>query len=325
MKLNENHIDDELLVKYILGETTEDEKTTVDRWLTLRPENKKYFDQFLLIWNTSKQITLPATVDPEAAWLRFQKRTEQASMPAAPVKKIGFSIRSIAAAVSVFVIGLIAFGYFLIKSSSQPETIVANTTPVQDTLPDGSVVTLNKHSSLKYPRSFKGDSRQVELSGEAFFSVTPNKTKPFIITVSDLTVTVVGTSFNIKNSNGNTEVVVESGIVRVTRNNKTVELKANERLNANKLDSSLNKEVSTDKLHQYYRSRQFVCDATPLWKLVEVLNEAYDANIVISNNEVRSLQLTTTFNNESLDKILTIIAETLEISVERNNNQIILQ
>ena len=136
---------------------------------------------------------------------------------------------------------------------------------------------------------------------------------------------LIGTSFNIKNANGRTEVVVETGVVRVTRNNQTIELRANEKLNTTSLDSSFMREPSTDKLHQYYRSRQFVCDATPLWKLVEILNEAYDANIVIKNDELRSLPLTTTFNNESLDKILTIIAETLEISVERRHNEIILQ
>jgi transmembrane sensor len=324
LKLNENHIDDELLVKYILGEATEGEKTAVDRWVALRPENKKYFDHFLLIWETSKSISIPATVNAEDAWIRFQQRT-QTSTKNAPVRRIGFPRRSMAAAVAVLFVGLVALGYLILGPSSQPQIVIADAKPVLDTLPDGSVVTLNRNSSLKYLGNFKGKSREVELTGEAFFSVTHNKKKPFVITVSDVTVTVVGTSFNIKNHNGTTEVVVESGVVRVTRNNKTVELRANEKISTSTLDSSFAKETSTDKLHQYYRSRQFVCNATPLWKLVEVLNEAYDANIIIRNNELRSLQLTTTFDNESLDRILSIIAETLEISVERKGNHIILQ
>lgn len=323
--MNENHIDDELLVKYILGEANEGEKAAVERWIALQPQNQRYFDHFLLIWDTSKKVSIPAGINENDAWMRFQQRTQQASMRPAPVRRIGFPRRSLAAAVAILVVALLAFGYLLLKPSPQSQFITASTTPVHDTLPDGSVVTLNKNSNLKYSGNFAGHSRKVELRGEAFFAVAPDKNKPFVIEVGDITITVVGTSFNVKHSRGGTEVVVETGVVRVSRKNSTTELHANERLSIGTFDSTFVKEASTDKLHQYYRSRQFVCDATPLWKLVEVLNEAYDANIVIKNSELPSLQLTTTFNNESLDKILTIIAETLEISVERKNNEIILQ
>ena len=96
---------------------------------------------------------------------------------------------------------------------------------MNDTLPDGSFVTLNKNSSIHYPKKFPGRKRNIELKGEAFFTVTPDKEKPFVISVNDVTVTVVGTSFNIKSVSGKTQVVVESGIVQVTKNNKTIELK----------------------------------------------------------------------------------------------------
>ena len=143
--------------------------------------------------------------------------------------------------------------------------------------------------------------------------------------MNDITVTVVGTSFNIKALEGKTQVIVETGVVRVTKNNRTIELQPNETLITSGTDSILVKEKVTDKLHQYYRSKEFVCDNTPLWKLVAVLNEAYNVNIVIERNELRNLPLTTTFYNESLEKILSIIAETFEITVERKGGQIILK
>ena len=140
-------------------------------------------------------------------------------------------------------------------------------------------------------------------------------------------VTVVGTSFNIKSENGNTEVVVETGIVRVTRSGKTVELVAGEKIVIHPGDSVAAKEAVTDKLYNYYRSKEFVCDDTPLWKLVQVINEAYDVNIVIGRKELNDLTLTTTFNNESLDQILEVIRLSFDdITItKKEDGQIILQ
>ena len=163
------------------------------------------------------------------------------------------------------------------------------------------------------------------MKGEAFFNVKPDKKKPFIITVNDVQVEVVGTSFNIKNEYGSTEVIVETGIVRVTKNGKTIELVAGEKLLLAVDDSIATKETVSDKLYNYYRSKEFVCDNTPLWKLVEVLNEAYDANINIGRKELNDFRLNTTFNNESLDKVLEIIHLTFDITVVRKDGQIILQ
>jgi ferric-dicitrate binding protein FerR (iron transport regulator) len=78
---------------------------------------------------------------------------------------------------------------------------------------------------------------------------------------------------------------------------------ANEKVVVRRQDSVITKERETAQLYQYYESREFVCDNTPLWKLVAVLNKAYDTTIVIGRPELRNLPLTTTFPNESLDRI----------------------
>jgi len=196
---------------------------------------------------------------------------------------------------------------------------------MSDTLSDGSVVTINKGSSISYNSKFKGNTRKVELKGEAFFTITPNKKKPFVISVNDVQVTVVGTSFNIKSVNGNTEVVVETGIVKVTKDGKTVELRPNEKIELHAKDAVMNKEQVSDKLYNYYRTKQFVCDDTPLWKLVEVVNEAYNSNIVIGDPAIRNLTITTTFDNESLEQVLNVIKETFNITVVKEGDTIILK
>ena len=316
-------MNEELLVRYLLGEASVEERNSVDRWINAKPENKKYFNHFQLIWETSKQLVIPSSVNEDDAWKRFQQRTEEASKKPAVVKRISPGRTWLRAASIAALIATLA--YLISDRFATPVTVASSVSPVRDTLPDGSFVTLNKNSSISYSRKFTGDRRQVTLRGEAFFTVTPDKKKPFVIDVNDITVTVVGTSFNIKSLAGKTQVVVETGIVRVTKNRETIELRPGEKVEASEADSAMKKEEVTDQLHKYYRTKEFVCDRTPLWKLVEVLNEAYDANIVIGNSKLRSLPLNATFYNESLDKILSIIEQTFEISVLRKNGQIILQ
>ena len=326
MKLNEHDINDEILVKYLLGEANQFERSAVERWINAKPENEKYFNHFQLIWETSKTVVIPPGVNTDDAWKRFKERAAKESTQTAVVKRMT-SRRSWvrAASIAVLVAGIAAFTYFVSQLSTTPITISSSIAPVKDTLPDGSFVTLNKNSSISYSSKFKGDQRRVQLTGEAFFTVTPDKEKPFVISVNDILVTVVGTSFNVKSINGNTQVVVETGVVRVSKNNKTIELRPGQKAITSQTDISIVKEEVTDQLHKYYRTREFVCDRTPLWKLVEVLNEAYDANITIGNDKLKNLPLTATFYNQSLDKILDIIGETFDISVERKDGQIILE
>jgi ferric-dicitrate binding protein FerR (iron transport regulator) len=230
--------------------------------------------------------------------------------------------------IAASIIVIIAIGILAYWGSDRPAkemTVLAQQNVLNDTLPDGSVVTVNKGSSISYLSKFKGETRQVALKGEAFFNVTPNKKKPFIVSVNDVLITVVGTSFNIKNSNDITEVVVESGIVKVTKAGTTVELKAGEKTRVGKNDPVLKKEEISDQLYKYYRTKQFVCDETPLWKLVGVINEAYHSNVVIANPALRDMTLTTTFNNESLEQVLNVISITFNIKVIKKGDAITLQ
>ena len=281
--------------------------------------NLAYYNQLKKIWDDSRQLALTSTVDENRAWQKFQQRIHPA-----PVRRTGFGWMRIAASV-IIIVGLGLLAYWVFNDRTKEMTVVAQKTVLNDTLPDGSVVTVNKGSSISYLSKFKGETRQVALKGEAFFNVTPNKKKPFIISVNDVQITVVGTSFNVKTINGNTDVVVETGIVKVTRAGKTVELKANEEVIVNAKDSALTKEKVSDQLYKYYRTKEFVCDDTPLWKLVEVINEAYNSHIVIGNPALKDMSITTTFNNESLEQVLNVISLTLNIKIIKEGDTIILQ
>ncbi|HEX2608357.1 MAG TPA: FecR domain-containing protein [Flavisolibacter sp.] len=322
MKENNYHINDDLLVKYLLGEASPEETLAIEAWVRETDENRTYLEQLRSVWEQSKILASVSTVDEKAAWKRFEARIK-APQEASPIRS--FSWMRIAA-LFIIVAGL-ALVLYVVNQEPLPKQrqVQAFEKVVKDTLPDGSVITLNKNASLTYPDRFAGDTRAVTLKGEAFFNITPDKNKPFIIQVNDVLVKVVGTSFNIRSLNGKTEVIVETGVVQVIRQHKQIELHPREKVIVPTQDSAWQVEKESDRLYNYYRSKEFVCENTPLWKLVDVLNEAYGSDIRIGRPSLRNLPLTTTFNNESLDRILEIISVTFDIKVTRSSNTIILQ
>lgn len=319
---------DDLLVKFLLGESTPEENNQVEKWMVANKGNALYFAQIKLIWDKSKQLEAISTVDENEAWKRFKVKVGNTEQKVGVVRSFHNRYWLRIAALLFIIAGGSWLGIALWKSSGYNSPLVQIATlqnVLTDTLPDGSIVTLNKKSGLSYPKKFNGRQRNITLTGEAFFNVTPDRKKPFIITVNDVTVKVLGTSFNVKSRNNKTEVIVETGIVEVSRNNTKVRLQKKEKVTVPQSGTGFIKENATDKLYNHFRTKEFVCDRTPLWKVVEVLGEAYNTTIVIERKALQNEPLTTTFNNESLDRILDIIAQTFEATIVRKDNKVIIK
>lgn len=325
-----HHMSDDLLVKHLTGEATEQEAAEVERWLQQSEDNSRYYEGFIQIWEQSlQQLANNTVVDENAAWQTFKQRANSRAQTIAPVRKlpVSKSILRIAAAVILIVAsGIIGYTITGIFTATTVTQLAVQTTDnvLADTLADGSVVTINKRSGISYPSLFKKNTREITLKGEAFFNVAPNKKKPFIIHVNDVTITVVGTSFNVRTVNGKTEVIVETGIVKVSNGKQTVQLRPKEKVLADSM-VIYTKDTTADKLYSYYRSKEFVCDNTPLKRLVEILNEAYGSHISIENKALENLPITTVFKEEPLDHIMTVIAETLSITAEKKAGEYILR
>lgn len=324
MNKKQNHINDDILVKQLLGEATEAEQAAVNEWVSQSEANKKHYHQFKQIWDSSKEIAATSTVNEDAAWARFQERvtTEEETTP----KQIPLTRRPNWMQVAASLVLLVSCGwllsYFVLGTTT---TLVADNQVITETLPDGTQVTINKGSSLSFNSRFRGDSRDVVLDGEAFFDVTPNKEKPFIITADAAKIKVVGTSFNVKSSAEATEVIVETGIVEVSKKTEMVKLLPKEKATVLKSQPAPIKADVDDALYSYYRSNELVCNNTPLWRLVDVLNQAYDVQVTIENPELKSLPITTTFKNLPIDSVLLTISETFNVQIDKQGKIITIK
>lgn len=297
--------------------------TRVQTWLEADEANARYFNQLKTVWDKSLELAAVSTVDENKAWNQFKERVQNGKQTPATVTPLykRFYFRAISAAAIL----IIAFGLFWLNQPVPEKTLASGQSVLTEKLADGSEITLNKQSTLEYPTTFKGKTRSVKLKGEAFFQISPDKAKPFIIDIKDVQVTVVGTSFNIREDSSYVEVLVETGVVKVSRDGQEITLQAGEKIQMPFTGKIQAKEQVTDKLHNYYRTKEFVCDDTPLWKLVQVLNEAYKTKIVIGKEELKNLRMNTSFYNESLDQVLEVIRLTFNISIRKQGDTIILE
>jgi transmembrane sensor len=323
------HISDDLLVKYMLDEAMPGERLQVQEWLKADDANRKYYEHFKLIWDESQTLAANITVDEDAAWQNFKTRTRQ---PATTKKEQGGMVRfsmvrklQVAAAILLVALG----SWWMYNAFNKPASIAminkqsfSNT--VVDTLPDGSIITLNKNTTLSYPASFKAKTRTVKVRGEAFFKVTPDKTKPFVVDAGNITVTVVGTAFNIKNYDSTAQVIVESGIVQVSRGGQTIQLHKGEQVFIKNNGAAFEKSTVKDSLYNYYRTKQIICNNTPLPDVITTINQAYNTHIVLGDNTLKQLRLSTTFKEESLETVINIIQQTFNLSVRQQGDSTIL-
>lgn len=322
------HITDELLISYLLNEVSTEQVQLIDEWRAQDAENQRRFEQFRLIWKSSKNFKADTGIDAYASLQKVKQRAADAKeqhTKVVPIKK-KYTWLKIAAALFL----LAGCGWIWFVKFANPEVRFESQAGVKiDTLSDGSIVTLNKFTRLDHPEKFSGNQRLVSLvKGEAFFNIAHNKAKPFIITTGIATIKVVGTSFNVKNKNGWVEIIVETGVVQVTNglDKTTVILKAGDVASLNPGTGGFIKFRNKDNLYTYYRSNELSFKNIPLPRLVAALNEIYGTNIIIGRKELNTLQMTGTLKMmDDPDTILKIIELTLKITADKEQGKIILK
>ncbi|MEQ7801773.1 FecR family protein [Pedobacter sp. ASV1-7] len=312
---------DELLIKFLLKETAEDEHISVQNWINASPANKEHFTKFEKIWNSSKNLSTKKDISEIEAWERFKQKAH-VQQPEIIKIKPNFGWLKIAAV--LFVIAA-SWSLYQILSPVSYIPVLAGNKVTTKILPDGSEITLNKNAKISYANNFK-NNRTIHLEkGSVFFNVVHDKTKPFVIDIDKISVLVVGTSFNIKHLKEQTEVIVETGIVKVSLNKEEINLQKGEKVIIKNNVDQLVKTQNTDQLYNYYRSNELVTNNTPLWHVVEVINEAYGSTVIIKDPAIKGLSLNTTLKTSaSLEDNLQVICKTLNLTLIRNQNEIIL-
>jgi ferric-dicitrate binding protein FerR (iron transport regulator) len=195
-----------LISKFFAGEITDDELNLLKSWLNMDPENKRIFKEENELWQASSIHANAEHFNTDTAWntifskLDFGKNVGNVITI---INRTKFRIL-IAAAVLAFLMVIGGITLWILERGSLNRNLVATTLIVTKDgekatlfLADSSKVILNSGSSIEYNGQYNIKDRLIKFSGEAFFDVTTNPEKPFIVQLDQMRITATGTRFNI--------------------------------------------------------------------------------------------------------------------------------
>lgn len=316
MTEKEQHID-HLISGSVFGTLTDEEKATLDAWKNQSETNAHELEAYNALWTKSKRMVLSDSIDVESA---LSKTKKQMLIPEKKNKRWLY-VLSQAAAVLILAVAISAL-YHYFTSSSVPSDIFQEVTTAYGTqtsivLADGTKVRLNSGSHLRFPLSFdEMNERRIELEGEAFFEVTKNKEKPFIVNTNEWNVTVLGTSFNVAayNDSPNLTVALVEGKVSLSRSNtesntELVALNPNEVaiFDREKKEMFISKEKFLDQYTAWQEGR-IVFFGDPLETVVHRLEKWYNVEIEVIDSQLFKSKITGTFIDESLEQVLSSLS-----------------
>lgn len=248
---------DQYIAGYLSGDLDDKKIELMERDLLSDSEKEQQLKDFARIWEKSAEIKNYDKLDSDADWEKVRlKMGFKTKSKRLPFRKYALRI----AAIFILAFGLAYFFNSIIRTVSNPDDyyqIAANESSKEVTLPDNSVITLNKGSKIVYNNNFGKVNRDLILEGEAFFSVQRNEDLPFKVFVESSTVEVLGTSFNIKTSKENVLVSVVTGKVafyETTAKDNRVELVKDEQSYFNTKKHSFDEKKLIDKNTMAWRT-----------------------------------------------------------------------
>nr|WP_281501010.1 FecR domain-containing protein [Cellulophaga sp. F20128] len=212
------------------------------------------------------------------------------------------------------------------------EVRAAYGTKTKFVLNDSTVVWLNSGSTLRFPISFEGmDERKVALEGEAYFEVTKNVNKPFIVDTKKLDVKVYGTSFNVNaydDYNSLLVVLVEGKVSLLQDGNdgqkEVMVLRPNDVVSYD-VDSEILRRSRDSRLEKYtaWKEGSILFYNDPIDAVIKRLEKWYNIEIQIEDAALKEYRFTATFNNESLEQVLELLSlsSAMDYEIVMSENQ----
>lgn len=323
----------------------------VERWIDLNQENKKEFQEFKRIWKLSNAAVSSQDIelDADSEWSRLgtqmdkthplsDKKSDRGGYNSFRSSSIHSGTQKFIRLAAIFLIagfmGLFAYQNLYQPESEEQEPVLRefrtdNGQRANVTLADGTEVMLNADSKIELPTEFASDVREVHLDGEAYFKVSKNIDKPFLVNSNQSQVRVLGTSFSVRSypEDQQVQVVVEEG--RVSFGNGDEEddqqtiLERNE-LGAYDISTSTvaKQKVEDMELYLSWRNGYLKFQETKMKDVAKALERRYDVEISFINSDIEQLSLTAYLKSRSLRNVLDVIAASLEITYQLNENKV---
>ncbi len=323
----------DLITKYFSGEADRGEMEALAGWLKSNPENQKIFEGYHKTWSLIAKSHIEKVTDTDKEWNELKARMNFSVQKEAEVirmvheeKPQGFQfMKLLRIAAVVFIAAVSSFFIYHYVLKPADITVVAEAKTIEKKLPDNSEVTLNAGSTIEYPKQFADNRRVVKLRGEAYFNVTHNKARPFIVSAGEAKIEVLGTSFyvNTNTANGDIEVVLTEGKVAVYFKDQKQILNPGEKTVVSVKEEKIQApEPAGDENYMAFKTKKLIFNNTELREVVKVLNNVYHANIMLKDKKLEKVTYTNTFDNQSMESVLHVLEINFDLKIRKSASQI---
>lgn len=322
------HID-QLITRFLSGEASNRERLLLENWLTESDANRKYFDQIKFIYDKASSVYPEIDFNVDKAWGDVKGKMKFTPRVDIKTQKSQWDWLRVAASLAA-IIGLSAIIYLSVHEKTSitstanvsAVTIASKDSSINQKLPDNTQVYLNKKSKLSYKPDYGKKNREVQLVGEAYFNATHSADKPLTVKAENTFIKDIGTAFNIKAypNEDLIEVYVEAGkVIFYSQSDSGLTLVKGDVGVFNKKTSTFSKKRNVEANILSYKTKSFTFINARLQDVIRQLNSVYAPQISLKNKEIEDCTITVTFDDESIENVVNIIAETLDLKLSKTS------
>lgn len=310
---------DILLARYFAGEATEQELQLLDGWLAESDEHEAYFDQLTMLYQQTGLTDKEVGWDTKEALSEFKDYIQEDKTVVQKKRyKLPVLYKAVAASL-ILLVGL--FSFYLLYNSNQTELIqiTAENAAEKHQLFENAEVLLEPNSQIEF---LADKQNEIKLQGKATFIVQGEQDRKLLVQAGNTFIRDIGTVFTVDAQNAEAVITVEVAegeVIFYTDDNEGVRVKENEKATYNTLTKKFNHITmeETDDEITFVSSR--------LSEVMQLLAERYNTNIALADKSLEKMQISVTFDkDESIDTILEIITETLNLKLSKEKNSFII-
>lgn len=350
-------IDQILIIKYVTRQANDEEAALAKDLIRTSKIHEEFYIQVYESWQKSLHYKI-GFVDSEAAFTEFLLKANIKDSDAGIFAWVSWKKLSIAASlvilsvISLYFINEKQFNSKPVKEVSFTEIKVPKGAVRKFVLPDGTKVSVNAGSTLKYNNDFGKKTRTVHLSGEAYFDISKGQT-PFIVNTDNYTIRDIGTVFNVKAYSDDLsfetmvmegEVVIEGKLTIDSDKPQKISVKKQQvfRLNyasSEKVQNLSHTELSDivevkvqklapSQMEEYtgWTEDLLVFEGKSFQEIIKIMERRYDVEIVLEDKNLNNYEYTGSFRNvDNIEKALKIMKETTDIEYDKNGRVIIIR
>jgi len=308
---------EQLIVRVLSGEAGYEDMICFSDWLSSDAQNKEIFLRVKKYWDAN--VSHIRMDDSLRSYNQILKKMDKVNKPRPELK-----VRPWLLAVAAMLIGVVIF--WSVWGTPDPVheySYITGISVSEMTLPDGTKVSLNKNSTLRYTSQYGAKARNVDLQGEALFNVVSNRESPFVVNVNNTKVTALGTIFNVKDYPEDSYLLATlvEGAIRFETGMQSVLLKPDQQLIYHKQNEKIDVESVETDLVIAWKDRLIKYRSITFNELVRRLEKIYDVEIIVENRQLGEQIISGSFESHLLmEQIFDVLQKYLTFQWKQDGN-----